>query len=47
MRGHSSFTMSRLNLNLKKIFVEILVSSTGRGQFIFYHVQAKSELKKF
>ena len=41
----SSFTMSRLNLNVK-ILCEILVYSTWGGSIIFHYVQAESEHKK-
>ena len=45
--GQSSFTMCRLNLNLK-ILGEILVWSViPGGSIIFHHVQTKSKLKNF
>ena len=45
--GQSSFTMCRLNLNLK-LLGEILVWSViPVGSIIFHHVQTKSKLKTF
>ena len=43
--GQPSFTLPRLNLNLKMLG-EILVSNTG-GSINLHHVQAKFELKNF